>query len=225
MCQLKGGSGPNHEFYCTYTSFKIKNIQVYTQEDLDAPSLVNDYPINLRSAEVLGRNPEALPHMRFLLADKQMLELAFMVLICGPRVGSSITLAESSKIEECLDLLIQKFFRCEHSFKQLKAASHQIQSLHEDEIALLSKKPVDYYRAKVQDKFRFVTWGEDSAELPEAATLELPFVKEEPGAEDRSDSKEKDVQSNSSSNDNGGSSDSNSSSRQQKQPNPADLKQ
>lgn len=30
LCQLKGGSSPQHEFYCTYTSFKIKNIQVYT---------------------------------------------------------------------------------------------------------------------------------------------------------------------------------------------------
>ena len=26
VCQLKGGSSPDHEFYCTYTSFKINHI-------------------------------------------------------------------------------------------------------------------------------------------------------------------------------------------------------
>ena len=112
--QLKGGSSAEHEFYCTYTSFKINHIQVYTSEDLLAPSLLNDSPINLRDPEVLNRNPAALPHMRFLLNDKKMLEMAFIVLICGPRVGSNITVAEKSKIEDCLELFISHFFRCEH---------------------------------------------------------------------------------------------------------------
>lgn len=93
-----------------------------------------------------------------------MLELAFVILICGPRVGSSITVAEKSKIEECLELFISKYFRCQHSFKQLRGACKQIQLLSEEEIALLSKKPVDYYRAKVQENFKFRTWGDESAE-------------------------------------------------------------
>ena len=55
--------------------------------------------------------------MRFLLNDKKMLEMAFMVLISGPRVGSNITVAEKSKIEDCLETFIGQFFRCDHSFK------------------------------------------------------------------------------------------------------------
>ena len=72
---------------------------------------------------MLTRNPGALPHMRFLLNDRKMLEVTFMILICGPRVGGGIMVAEKSKIEDCLELFIGKFFRCDHSFKQLKAAS------------------------------------------------------------------------------------------------------
>ena len=68
--QLKGGSGPEHEFFCTYSSFKINNIQVFTKEDLEAPSLVNDSPINLRDPDALMRNPNGLPQMRFLLSNK-----------------------------------------------------------------------------------------------------------------------------------------------------------
>lgn len=124
--QLKGGSSADHEFYCTYTSFKINHIQVYTKADLENPSLVADTPINLREPEILKRNPGALPHMRFLLSNKKMLEMTFMVLISGPRVGSNITLAEKQKIEDCLEIFISKFFRCDHSFKQIKAASKKI---------------------------------------------------------------------------------------------------
>ena len=67
--QLKGGSDPNHEFFCTYTSFNIKHIQVYTDEDLDEPNLVDDYPINLRDSNLIKKNPRALPQMRFLFND------------------------------------------------------------------------------------------------------------------------------------------------------------
>jgi len=64
--------------------------------------------------------------MRFLLSNKQMLEMTFILLICGPHVSSNITLAEKQKIEDCLETLISKFFRCEYSFKKLKAASKRI---------------------------------------------------------------------------------------------------
>ena len=88
--------------------------------------MVNDYPINLRDPELIKRNPGALPQMRFLLNDRKMLELTFMVLICGPRVGCNITVAEKCKIEDIMEIYIGQYFRCEHSFKQLKAASKQI---------------------------------------------------------------------------------------------------
>jgi hypothetical protein len=57
---------------------------VYTQEDLQAPALLKDHPINLRDQKIIERNPGALPHMRFLLNDKKMLEMTFMVLISAP---------------------------------------------------------------------------------------------------------------------------------------------
>ena len=110
--------------------------------------MVNDYPINLRDPELIKRNPGALPQMRFLLNDRKMLELTFMVLICGPRVGCNITVAEKCKIEDIMEIYIGQYFRCEHSFKQLKAASKQIGLLQEEEIALLTKNSIDYYRAK-----------------------------------------------------------------------------
>ena len=115
---------------------------------MEAPELQNDSPINLRDTKVIKERPGALPQMRFLLNDKQMLEIAFMVLISGPRVGCSITVAEKQKIEDCFEIFVTHFFRCEHSFKELKAASKKIQLLQEEEIALLTKKPIDYYKAK-----------------------------------------------------------------------------
>ena len=71
--QLKGGSSPKHEFFCTYTSFNIKNIQIYSDEALEAPELVEDHPINLRDPELMKKNPRALPHMRFLLNNSDLL--------------------------------------------------------------------------------------------------------------------------------------------------------
>ena len=121
-----------------------------------------------------------------------MLEMTFILLISGPRVGSNITVAKKSKIEDLCELLIEKYFRLEHSFKQLKNASKQLNFLREDEIALLTKKPIDYYKAKRQDGFKFRTWGsEDEDEdtpnpnllqinnTPSPTKLQLPFVKEE----------------------------------------------
>ena len=90
---------------------------MYSDKDLNAPSLVSDSPINLRDPRVLERNPGALPQMRFLFSNKQMLEMTLIVLICGPRVGSNITMAEKQKIMDCLELFSTRFFKCEHSFK------------------------------------------------------------------------------------------------------------
>ena len=89
--------------------------------------------------------------MRFLLNDKQMLEMTFMVLLAGPHVSSNITTAEKEKIYDGLEILINKYFRCEHNFKQLKAGSKKIQHLQEEYIGLLNKSSVDYYRVKAQD--------------------------------------------------------------------------
>ena len=96
--QLKGGSDPNHEFFSTYTSFNIKHIQAYRDEVLEAADLVDDYPINLRDPKLLD-NPRALPHMRFLLNDKEILSLTFKILIRVPRENNT-TAADKTKIDE-----------------------------------------------------------------------------------------------------------------------------
>lgn len=82
--QLKGGSGPNHPFYNSYTSFKLHEVCAYTKEDLQSENLLADSPINLLDDELVRRNKNCLPHMRFLLSDKETLMTAFMILICGP---------------------------------------------------------------------------------------------------------------------------------------------
>ena len=97
--QLKGGSGPDHEFFSSYTSFNLKNIQAYEDEALDAPELVEDHPINLRDPALLELNPRALPQMRFLFNDRSILAITFKILIRVPRENNS-TAADKGKIDE-----------------------------------------------------------------------------------------------------------------------------
>ena len=97
--QLKGGSGPDHEFFSTYTSFNLKNIQAYEDEALNAPELVEDHPINLRDPALLESNPRALPQMRFLFNDRSILAITFKILIRVPRENNS-TAADKGKIDE-----------------------------------------------------------------------------------------------------------------------------
>ena len=113
--QLKGGSDANHEFFSTYTSFNIKHIQAYRDDVLEAADLVDDYPINLRDPKLLN-NPRALPHMRFLMNDKEILSLTFKILIRVPRENNT-TAADKIKIDEQLELLINKFFKLNKTFK------------------------------------------------------------------------------------------------------------
>ena len=140
----------------------MSNIQVYKDKDLKESRFLQDYPINLVDEELVRRNASAMPHMRFLLNDQNMLELTFVILMCGPRVGCNITVAEKQKIEEVLEVLASKFFKFSHSLKDLKSVGKQIKLLSEEEIAKLSKNPVDYYRAKYQDGFKFSSWGQDN---------------------------------------------------------------
>ena len=99
----------------------MSNIQVYKDSDLKDSRFLSDYPINLVDEELVRRNAGAMPHMRFLLNDRNMLELTFVILMCGPRVGCNITVAEKQKIEEVLEVLSSKFFKFAHSLKDLKA--------------------------------------------------------------------------------------------------------
>ena len=87
---------------------------------------MKDFPINLADEELVCENSSSMPHMRFLLNDAKMLELTMIVLLCGPRVGCNITVAEKQKIEEVLEVILSKFFKCEHSLKHLKSVSKQI---------------------------------------------------------------------------------------------------
>lgn len=116
----------------------------------------------------------------------------------------------------------------------MKGACKQIQTLSEEEIALLGKNPIDYYRAKVEDNFQFNAWGDEDSPSSQAAAeqkedpleLELPYVKEESSKEENESAAGDKDQSN---NNNKDSSDSSSSSgsessRNKEQSNAADLK-
>ena len=124
--------------------------------------------------------------MRFLLNDKQMLELSFMILLAGPHVSSSFSAPEKEKIYDSLDVLIHKFFRCEHTFKELKTGSRKIQHLPEEYVGMLNKNVVDYYQSKAAGGFKFRTWDDDDSDeaaqkdQPAPQTLQLPLAKNEP---------------------------------------------
>jgi len=45
--ELKGGSSKQHEFYCTYSSFNMGNLQVYNNEALSQSEFQTDAPINM----------------------------------------------------------------------------------------------------------------------------------------------------------------------------------
>ena len=152
--QLKGGSGPDHEFFSTYTSFNLKNIQAYEDEALNAPELVEDHPINLRDPALLELNPRALPQMRFLFNDRSILAITFKILIRVPRENNS-TAADKGKIDEQLEILVNKFFRLEHSFKQLKEASKRIAVLSAEDISLMTAPSRVYYQTRYKEGFTF----------------------------------------------------------------------
>ena len=157
--------------------------------------------------------------MRFLLSNKQMMEMTFILLISGPQVSSNITQAEKQKIEDCLETLIAKFFRCQHSFKEMKAASKKIQLLNEDQISLLTKSPTNYYRSLIEEGTHVTAWADEDGKASRPQTLELPYTKEDSHHADDSQSNggNKNDSDNSS---NGSSSDSN-----KRPPTAAELKQ
>lgn len=58
------GGTAKDEFYCSYHLFQVHNVErVYSEEDLQAPELVNDYPINMRGSDLKleSQNPDLLP--------------------------------------------------------------------------------------------------------------------------------------------------------------------
>lgn len=63
--------------------------------------------------------------------------------------------------------------------------------LNEEEIAHLAKNPVDYYRAKYTDQFKFTNWGIDSSSDAQdnGALLNVPSVD---GKKDKTDNLEVD---------------------------------
>jgi len=59
-------------------------VTVYKQSDLETESFKQDFPINLADESYVKSNIGSLPHMRFLLSNKQMLEMTFLILLTGP---------------------------------------------------------------------------------------------------------------------------------------------
>ena len=77
------------------------------------------------------------------------------MLLRGPQVGgNNITAAERGKIEDSLELLINKYFKTEKSFRQLKAIAKQMDPIQSDTLALL-QSPADYYSRKLSKDFTF----------------------------------------------------------------------
>ena len=90
--ELKGGNSADNEFYCTFTNLNMGVSRVYAEESLREQRLTGDFPINMAvSEEVLRANPHALPQMRFLLNDGQVLSLTAQVMFSKARLGTSST--------------------------------------------------------------------------------------------------------------------------------------
>ena len=97
--------------------------------------------------------------MRFLLCDKEILTMTFLILLVGPQIGgNNITAAERAKIEDSLELLINKYFKLDKSFKQLKALSKKMDPIQSEDLQKFQQQSVsEYYRAKLEDNYRFET--------------------------------------------------------------------
>ena len=121
---------------------------------MQAPELVADHPINLRDPELLKKNPTALPHMRFLLNDADILSLAFKILIRAPRENNT-TQADKSKIDDQLDTLMRLFFKMEKSFKRMKESCKKIPNLSVEDISLMTGPVQNYYKSRAADGFTF----------------------------------------------------------------------
>lgn len=96
--QLKGGSSKDHEFFCTYSSFLLNNIQVYPLDIASSKQVLLDAPINMCDSEALMSKRQLLPHMRFIMHDEDVLKLTISLLFAGIRVGSNSS-SDKQKME------------------------------------------------------------------------------------------------------------------------------
>ena len=113
--------------------------------------------------------------MRFLLNDAEILSLAFKFLIRIPRENNATTVADKSKIDEQLELLMKHFFKMEKSFKRMKESCKKIASLTTEDVSLMTSPVKNYYKSRATDGFTFEDYVhevEESHELLQVADSE-----------------------------------------------------
>ena len=92
--------------------------------------------------------------MRFLFNDSSILALTFKILIRVPRENNS-TATDKEKIDQQLEILVNKFFRLDQSFRQLKESSRKIAALSAEDISLMTAPSALYYTTRNKDGFTF----------------------------------------------------------------------
>ena len=140
--ELKGGNSAENEFFCTFSNLNMGVSRVYNDLSLQDPRLIQDFPINMAvSEEVLRTNSHALPQMRFLLNNAQVLNLTAQVLFSKARLGTS-SASDSSKIAQIkkfFAVLFQSFFAIE--LTQDKAGEDiRLASLSDDDVDLIANE-------------------------------------------------------------------------------------
>ena len=113
--------------------------------------------------------------MRFLLNDAEILSLAFKFLIRIPRENNATTVADKTKIDEQLELLMKHFFKMEKSFKRMKESCKKIASLTTEDVSLMTSPVKNYYKSRAADGFTFEDYVhevEESHELLQVAESE-----------------------------------------------------
>ena len=96
--ELKGGNSADNEYFCSLANLNMGVTRTYSDEDLADPRLKADFPINLDvSEDLLRQNSHALPQMRFLLPNREVLQLTAQILFSKARLGCTST-TDNAKI-------------------------------------------------------------------------------------------------------------------------------
>lgn len=124
---------------------------MFDEEDLAAPHLLQDHPINLKSPELLEQ-PELLPQMRFLLNRTPLLEIAFQLMFASCRLGN-YSQTDRSKMESTLETFASQFFRLDAA--RIVRQSKRLVGITEKEVVLLLRGNDAYYSAKKNEDYAF----------------------------------------------------------------------
>lgn len=143
--------------------------RVYTDCCLHEPRLTADFPINMAVSEaVLRANSHALPQMRFLLNDEQVLGLTAQILFSKARLGTSST-SDGSKIvqiKKFVSCLFQDFFTVDMA----QGDDKRLANLSEDDVDLIGNDGHSYYTAKFAKGFEFANEANSSTPFDASKT-------------------------------------------------------